>query len=343
MHLPAHVKRRIAYTAGAVLLSGSLVLLLKPSSQQTAMGAQLSEQPSVAADVSGLEVDTLIESTVAPPPKAVAAQDATLQKLEAGDPHQKQGEQKVTFETYTVVEGDHIGTIAEKFGLKWSTILWANDLTEDDYLQIGQELIIPSVDAFVVKVNEGDTLWDLATDAGANPDDVVLANPGIDPGALQPGSLLVIPGGEPPTRRMVATSRGGASRGRSTTFDAWPAYGEITSWFGGRVHPVWGTNDFHNGVDIGVGTGTPLQAVKAGTVTMAGWYGGYGKTVQIDHGGGITTLYAHMSQIEVEVGQEVSAGERIGLSGNTGTTTGPHLHFVVFSGGSPIDPMPMLP
>ncbi|HYG59147.1 MAG TPA: M23 family metallopeptidase, partial [Symbiobacteriaceae bacterium] len=113
--------------------------------------------------------------------------------------------------------------------------------------------------------------------------------------------------------------------------------------FGWRVHPVYGTDNFHDGVDFDVAEGTPLVAASGGTVTMAGRYGGYGIVVRIDHGNGLVTQYAHMSQVSVSVGEKVAAGQHIGYSGNTGVTTGPHLHFMVMVDGTPADPMPWLP
>lgn len=114
---------------------------------------------------------------------------------------------------------------------------------------------------------------------------------------------------------------------------AWPAQGPVTSPFGQR----WGR--MHTGIDIGAGMGASITAAAAGTVIVAGWVEGYGNTVVIDHGGGISTLYGHQSSIHVSVGQAVSAGQEIGLVGSTGHSTGPHLHFEVRVNGTPVDPL----
>ena len=119
----------------------------------------------------------------------------------------------------------------------------------------------------------------------------------------------------------------------------WPASGPKTSDFGWRTHPIFGTQRFHAGVDIGVGQGAPIVAAASGVVVSAGWQGGYGNATVIDHGGGLATLYAHQSSYSVSAGERVSRGEVIGAVGSTGYSTGPHLHFEVRVNGSPRDPM----
>jgi murein DD-endopeptidase MepM/ murein hydrolase activator NlpD len=122
--------------------------------------------------------------------------------------------------------------------------------------------------------------------------------------------------------------------------DVWllpvPTKFEITTLFAMR----WGT--MHYGVDMACPTGTPYYAAHAGTVTIAGWYGGYGIGVKIDHGNGVETVYGHASKIIVQVGQHVEAGQQVGFVGTTGDSTGPHLHFEVNVNGVHLDPMKYL-
>jgi len=119
----------------------------------------------------------------------------------------------------------------------------------------------------------------------------------------------------------------------------YPVNAPITSHFGWRVHPILGTERFHSGTDFGADPGTPILAAAAGTVIVSDWYGGYGNAVVIDHGGGITTLYGHCSELYVTEGQTVMAGQVIAAIGSTGLSTGPHLHFEVRENGDPVDPM----
>ena len=123
----------------------------------------------------------------------------------------------------------------------------------------------------------------------------------------------------------------------------WPsASSNLTSYYGYRVHPIFGTRKLHSGIDIGAGAGTPTYAAADGIVVEAGWTGGYGKAVIIDHGGGIATLYGHSSQLYVAPGQSVKRGQLIAACGSTGFSTGPHLHFEVRVNGSPVDPLAYL-
>lgn len=119
----------------------------------------------------------------------------------------------------------------------------------------------------------------------------------------------------------------------------WPVSGEITSPYGYRTHPIWGTTIYHSGIDIGVDEGTPVHAADGGTVAWSGWMGGYGYAVVIDHGNGMSTLYAHNSEVAVSEGQDVGKGQVVAYAGSTGNSTGPHVHFEVRISGDPVDPM----
>lgn len=120
----------------------------------------------------------------------------------------------------------------------------------------------------------------------------------------------------------------------------WPVGSrEITSPFGWRMHPIYGTQKFHTGVDIAAGTGSPIRATADGVVIYAGWYGGYGEAVVIDHGNGLSSVYAHCSVIYVRKGENVRQGQTIAGVGSTGNATGPHLHFEVRENGTAIDPI----
>lgn len=126
---------------------------------------------------------------------------------------------------------------------------------------------------------------------------------------------------------------------RGTGIMAFPSDASTSSAFGWRMHPVLGYRRFHAGLDFAASYGSTIRAADSGTVIMAGWYGGYGNAVIIDHGKGITTLYGHSSQLFVSEGQTVQPGQAIAAVGSTGLSTGPHLHFEVRKDGTPVDPM----
>lgn len=115
--------------------------------------------------------------------------------------------------------------------------------------------------------------------------------------------------------------------------------GVLTSRFGPRADPINGKAAFHKGIDLGAPTGTPIHAVRAGRVIFAGPHGGHGNLVEVDHGNGVITRYAHCSQIGVVEGQQIGENEVVGLVGNTGHSTGPHLHFEVHVDGRAVDPL----
>jgi murein DD-endopeptidase MepM/ murein hydrolase activator NlpD len=122
----------------------------------------------------------------------------------------------------------------------------------------------------------------------------------------------------------------------------WPADGLITAGFGWRNHPILNRRLFHNGLDLGAPTGTPIRSAAEGRVILAQGWGGYGNAVVVQHGGDVTSIYAHLSRFGTSVGRNVAEGEVIGFVGCTGLCTGPHLHFEVREGGGPVDPLKYL-
>ena len=138
----------------------------------------------------------------------------------------------------------------------------------------------------------------------------------------------------------VITGSSGSGSGSGSL--SWPVSGPVTSPFGWRIHPILGYKKFHTGIDIGVGYGVPIHAAGSGSVIYATWMGGYGNVIIIDHGDGLSTLYAHQSSLAVGTGAHVARGQTVGYVGSTGFSTGPHLHFEVRVNGNPVDPMSYL-
>ncbi len=143
-------------------------------------------------------------------------------------------------------------------------------------------------------------------------------------------------------RRRALGIAGPAAPSTGPSRFIWPLSGTITSPFGWRSNPFGGAPDFHPGLDIAAPTGTTIVAAASGTIMLAQWYGGYGNYILIDHGGGYSTGYGHLSAIYVSVGQHVKQGQAIGAVGSTGQSTGPHCHFEIRINGKPVDPAPYL-
>ena len=242
---------------------------------------------------------------------------------------------------YRVQPGDSVSGIAQRFGLKGSSLLWANDNLADnpDFLRVGQQLNILPIDGAYHTVAKGDTLQSIATKYKVEPSGIssYSANGLEPPYALEPGQELIIPGGTKPyVPRRVFAYEGSVPRDakKGTGSFAWPISGYITQRF-------W---EGHRAIDIGAPAGRPIVASDSGYVAVAQWSDvGYGRMVIIDHGNGFQTLYAHMQVYYVEVGQNVAKGQKIGLCGITGWSTGPHLHFEIIENGVPRNPFIYLP
>lgn len=247
--------------------------------------------------------------------------------------------------TYRVSRGDAMLSIAEKFKLKSETLLYVNAQLEDNphNLKPGMELTVPPVDGLYYTWKDGDTFETIAEKFNTTANAIIdfpgnrvdLTDPKIDAGAT-----VMIPGGSRDLRNWeqdLATSGGG-----STTNAC--GGGPVASGFGwpASSHNISGNGygPGHLGLDIQANEGEPVYASGSGIVTMAqgGWNYGYGNVVQIDHGNGYVTVYAHLSVINVGVCTPVGQGAVIGAAGNTGNSFGAHLHFEVRIGGSNVNP-----
>jgi murein DD-endopeptidase MepM/ murein hydrolase activator NlpD len=257
---------------------------------------------------------------------------------------------------YTVSRGDSVFHISQEYKIKPETLLWANyDVLKDspDSLRPGQELKVPPTDGIYYQWKDGDTIDSIAKEFKATPDDIInwpgnnidLTNP-----VIKPGTWVMVPGG---SREFVQWLIPTVARGRSGTANvngsacAGGAVGSGAFVWPADNHYLSG-NDYyagHLGIDIAAGLGAAVYAADSGVVTMAqgGYNYGYGNVIQIDHGNGYSTLYAHLSQINVSVCQSVYAGQLIGLAGSTGNSTGAHLHFEVRENGGFINPWYVLP
>lgn len=230
---------------------------------------------------------------------------------------------------YVVRKGDTLLAISGRLGFPASELAAMNNLRDADLIREGQVLLVPG-SIHVHTVNQGETLSGIAKNFGVPVKDIAAANGLKNEDLVMAGQKLLIARNSGPQGSMGA---GPASRGLPVGELEWPVVGWISSPFGMRDGKP------HEGVDIAADHGMPIRAAMAGRVAFAGPRGGYGLTVIIDHGDGISTLYAHSSKILVTEGEWVIRGEVIALVGNTGKSKGPHLHLELLLNGVPYDPL----
>ncbi len=253
--------------------------------------------------------------------------------------------------SYTVQGGDTIETIAARFRLLPTTLVWSNKDVEDapDRLSIGQVINIPPIDGIWYTVESADTLSGIAEKFKAKPEEIVsYPMNNLTAGAnLVADSRIMIPNGIKPFVAKPVEAASVASTGSAYTTYSGPA---VSASGSGQFQ--WPTNGFltqgyyayHRGIDIANAIGIPIGAADGGYVSAAGWDNtGYGYMVIINHGNGFSTLYGHLSQYYVEPGQAVARGQIIAAMGSTGRSTGPHLHFEVRYGGVQQNPLFYLP
>lgn len=251
------------------------------------------------------------------------------------------------FITYTIQAGDNIETIAARFRLLPTTLVWSNPDVENapDRLNIGQVIHVPPVDGIWYEVQADDTVSSIADKFKAKVDDIVnFPSNNLTGGAnLFVGNKIMVPNGVKPfvakPVEAAAGPSGGAYSGPAISAAGsgqfqWPTSGMLTQ----------GYYAYHRGIDIARAVGVPIAAADGGYVSFAGWDNtGYGYMLMINHGNGFSTLYGHLSQYYVDPGQRVARGQIIAAMGNTGNSTGPHLHFEVRYNGVPQNPLFYLP
>ena len=280
--------------------------------------------------------------------------------------------------TYKVQKKDTIQSIAKKFGLKPETIMINNQTAMDNKVKVGEVLTFPSIDGLYYKLQKNETLAKIAKKYGVRVVDIVDYN-SINPKKLKAGTTLFLKGVtlkkyKDVEQRLIAAQQaaeekknakaqkgkgkkggdsapppdigGGDDGGAPVSYSgegfAFPVrYAGVSSPFGNRYHPVLRRYILHTGVDL-VAKYVPLRASKAGVVTFAGNMSGYGKIIIIRHDNGYETRYAHLSVISTNVGEHVNKGDLIGKTGNSGRTTGAHLHFEIRHNGVPKNPMKYL-
>jgi LysM repeat protein len=236
---------------------------------------------------------------------------------------------------YVVRSGDTLPQIAKMFDVSVNTILWANDLEKGAKLRNGQTLVILPINGVQHTVKKGDTVQSIAKKYKGDVDEIIAFN---DIGAdrqLSVGEVIVIPDGEEVVTSATPTK---ATSVKRSSVPSYAGYYANPLPAGHKTQGIHG----NNGIDLGAPIGTPIYAAAEGTVIVSKfrtlsnpWFGGYGNYVIIEHPNGTQTLYGHMSAVYVAVGAHVDKSQPIGEVGNTGKSTGPHLHFEVRGAKNP--------
>ncbi len=277
-------------------------------------------------------------AVIAPLSPIVAEPGSNEESETSSDDSQKKTEPFI----YTVEDGDTIAGIAAKFDISTNTVLWANGLSSRDVINTGDHLTILPTTGVLHTVKSGETISEIAEEYDVDADEIVAFN-NIDESKIRIGQKLIIPDGY----IQSTSSSSSSSSNPVATVDDGPVPASATVTGSGLVWPtttkhisqyfVWG----HTGIDIDNRAKPPVYAAASGTVEYAGWLGGYGNLIIINHGNGLQTYYAHLEKFYVSKGETVTAGAAIAKMGSTGRSTGPHLHFEVRRNGSPINPLGM--
>lgn len=241
---------------------------------------------------------------------------------------QKNSDEKLKIQTHKVKRGENLSIIAKKYGISIDTICGSNNLRSYDFINEGAVLRIPNKDGILYNMKEGNNLINLAKKYKIPADKILAQNNFSNPDFIKPGELVFIPDAKP--QNIIQGF-------------LWPVSSRrVTSAYGWRRNPFNRAHrEFHKGIDIAARYGW-VKAARFGRITFAGWMGGYGRAIIIAHPGGYKTLYAHLSRISVRNGQYVKQGQVIAQSGNTGRSTGPHLHFEIIKNGSHQNPRVLL-
>ncbi|NPV38972.1 MAG: M23 family metallopeptidase [Brevinematales bacterium] len=248
--------------------------------------------------------------------------------LGGSEPISSNANKDLHFYFYEIQPGENLASIAKKLGTSMDSLISLNSIDNAHFLKPGNKILVPNMDGVLYVVKKDDTLDKIAKKYKVSVDDILDYND-IEEDVIGAGDILFLPGAS-----LTAEER---AKALGYLFIK-PVRGRFTSGFGIRIDPFTGGRGYHAGIDIAARYGTPIRASKEGRVTFVGWKGGYGLCVIIKHQMGYETVYGHLAKATVKEGQYVNQGQTIGKMGNTGRSTGTHLHFEVRRYGKPINP-----
>jgi len=318
------LSKAVAMTAGFIVIS-SIIITAIPSSEasagaSTAVNAEAADDSSESEagglmvladyDIKNIEEDEKLKNELLLSDKSDFSVPSVSTPLKV--------------QTHKVKQGESLNAIAKKYGVSIDTICGSNNLKSYDYVDPGTTLRIPNKEGILYNMKEGNNVAGLAAKYKIPVEKILAENNFRNPDFVPQGEVVFIPDAKP-----------------QNIFSGflWPSSSRrVTSGFGWRKNPFnHSYKEFHKGMDIAVRYDW-IRSTKYGKVTYAGWMGGYGNAVIIAHPGGWKSLYGHLSRIIVKEGQYVKQGQNVAKSGNTGRSTGPHLHFELIKQGDHINP-----
>ena len=286
----------------------------------------------------------------------------------------KEKVEPIKTKSYVIAKGDSLWSIANSQNIEVDTLIGSNKFKTSSRLRPGATLRIPNQDGIFYSLKKGETIEAVAKRYGVSMSKLRQVNINSDTASLKTGDEIFLPGAKPDglmehkdsevkvaeVKKSDKNSKTSAKNSkneksektaklpkgevavRNTGAFRWPIMGRINSPFGWRYHPITKRRDFHTGIDIKANRNDPIKAAAPGRVVYSGWMGGYGKVIVIEHHNGQSSLYAHCSSLLVGKGENVSSGKLIAKIGTTGRSTGPHLHFEIRNGNSPVNPIKYL-
>lgn len=261
----------------------------------------------------------------------LAAIDAEVESADGGIPAPAEisAPHSLVYSGYKIQKGDMIGKLAENFGLNQGTLVSVNGIKNSRAIYPGDLIKVPNQDGIMHKVQSGETIEKIAEKYSVEANGITVANE-LFSEKINAGSQVFVPGAKLDYAQLQEING---------DLFIWPIRGRITSRYGYRISPVSGRRAFHTGIDLGAPTGVPIKAAMSGRVVSAGYNNVFGNYVVLAHHSNYRTLYGHMSSIRSKSGAYVRTGEVIGYVGNTGQSTGSHLHFTVYKNGVTINPL----
>jgi murein DD-endopeptidase MepM/ murein hydrolase activator NlpD len=237
-----------------------------------------------------------------------------------------------SWSSYRVKKGDSVSKIAAAHGISMDAIIASNGISNVRRLREGDTLRVPNMDGIPYTVKKGDSLSKISAAQGV-PMEVILDANDIQTDTITQGTVLFIPG---------ARMRSEDLKMALGELFIYPIRGRLTSPFGWRNDPISGVRRFHAALDLAAPIGVPVKAAMDGRISAVGENSTYGKFIILSHSGGYQTMYAHLNAVSVKRGDYVDQGSKIGEVGNTGYSTGPHLHFAVYKNGKAVNPLDFL-